>query len=304
MTTLTQTHGPGEPLSYDLPWYSRQEVTVASGQDLAANAVLGMVTVSAAIAVAYTGNGGDGAMGAITLGKDVMPGAYRLTVVEPGSNVGNFIVQAPDGSFVGQGDVASAFASTHLSFTLADGSSDFVAGDGFTIYTNAVAGSAGGGNSGDGTLAVVEYAPHALLGAYTLTCTAAASDAGTFSVVAPDGVSLGDATVGTEFRGGGLTFTIADGGSDFQVGDTFTVTIAAGYAKEWNPTNTDGSAKAAGILLDAVDASAAATAGAAVVRMARINPSELTYYTGATEGAKRDALAQLAALGINTRSGG
>lgn len=299
MTTLTQTYGAGEPLTYDLPWYSRAEITVLSGQDLAANAVLGKTSVAAAIAVAYTGTTGNGAMGAITLGVDAMSGAYKLTIVEPGADVGNFLLQAPDGTLVGQGDVAAAFASTHLSFTLADGATDFVAGDGFTIYTNAVAGTVTG--TGNGTLAVVAYDSHALPGVYALTCTAAASDSGTFSVVDPDGVNLGSATVAVEFRGGGLTFTIADGGNDFIVGDTIAFTIASGKMKEWNPTNTDGSGKVAGILINAVDASDSDLPGAAIVRHASVNPAELTYYSGATEGAKRNALGQLAALGIVTR---
>lgn len=300
MTTLTQTFGAGEPLTYEVPYYSRKEVTILSGQDLAANTVLGRATVSAAIAVPSTANAGNGAMGAITLGKDAVAGVYKLVVLEPGSNVGDFGLYAPDGALVGIGTVATAFASTHMSFTLADGSNDFAGGDAFDIHTNAVAGVAGA-NTGNGTLAVVRFSPWADSGAYVLTCTAAASNAGTFSVVAPDGVTLGSATVGVEFRGGGLVFTIADGSTDFIVGDSFTVTIAAGKYKEWNPVNTDGSSAVAGILLYAIDASDGDVQGTAIVRHASVNPAELTYYSGATEGAKRDALGQLAALGITTR---
>lgn len=298
MTTLTQTFGAGEPLTYEVPYYSRKEVTILSGQDLAANTVLGRATVSAAIAVPSTANAGNGAMGAITLGKDAVAGVYKLVVLEPGSNVGDFGLYAPDGKLVAIGTVASAFVSTHMSFTLAD-DTDFAGGDVFSIYTNAVAGVPGS-NTGTGTLAVAQYEPWALSGVYTLTCTAAASNAGTFSVVGPDGVDIGPATVGVEFRGGGLRFTITDD-TDFIVGDTFTITIAAGKYKAWNPTNTDGSSRVAGILLHAVDATAGDVQGTAIVRHASVNPAELTYYSGATEGAKRDALGQLAALGITTR---
>ena len=299
MTTLTQVYGAGEPLIYDLPYYSRKEIIVLSGQDLAPNTVLGRTSVSAAIAVASAANAGNGAMGAITIGKDAVAGVYRLVVLEPGTNTGDFGLYAPDGSLVGIGTVASAFVSTHLSFTLAD-DTDFAGGDVFSIYTNAVAGVAGGGNTGTGVISVAQYEPWALPGVYTLTCTAAASNSGTFSVVGPDGVEIGPATVAVEFRGGGLRFTITDD-TDFIVGDTFTITIPVGKYKAWNPTNTDGSSKVAGILLNAVDASAGDAPGTAIVRHATVNPAELVYYSGATEGAKRDALGGLAALGITTR---
>jgi hypothetical protein len=91
------------------------------------------VTASAASSAAYAGNTGNGAMGAITVSAGAKVGDYKLTITEPGSNVGNFIVEDPDGKFVGQCDVATAFSAGGLAFTLADGVTDFVAGDGFTI---------------------------------------------------------------------------------------------------------------------------------------------------------------------------
>lgn len=65
-------------------------------------------------------------------------------------------------------------------------------------------------------------------GVYTLVCTAEASDAGTFSVTDPDGVSLPNLTVAVAYDSGtGLTFTLADGAEDFDVGDTFEITVPA-----------------------------------------------------------------------------
>ena len=83
-------------------------------------------------------NTGNGAMGAITVAAPAKVGNYTLTIVEPGANVGTFIVLDPDGIQIGDGAVASAFSAGGLSFTLADGATDFVAGDSFTI---AVAGN-------------------------------------------------------------------------------------------------------------------------------------------------------------------
>ena len=111
--------------------------TVSASQTVASTTITG----AGAVATAYTGNTGDGTMGAITLGAGVKPGAYKLTIVEPGTNVGNFVVEDPDGLFVGQGDVAAAFSAGGLGFTLADGATDFVAGDGFTITVAAGPGS-------------------------------------------------------------------------------------------------------------------------------------------------------------------
>lgn len=91
------------------------------------------VTASAASSAAYAGNTGNGTMGAITVSAGAKVGDYKLTIAEPGTNIGNFIVEGPDGVMVGQGDVAAAFSAGGLAFTLADGSTDFAAGDGFTI---------------------------------------------------------------------------------------------------------------------------------------------------------------------------
>lgn len=95
------------------------------------------ITATSAAVAAFSGNTGDGVMGAVTVSAGVKVGAYKLVIVEPGTNVGNFIVLDPDGIFVGQGDVAAAFSAGGLAFTLADGSTDFVAGDGFTITIGA-----------------------------------------------------------------------------------------------------------------------------------------------------------------------
>lgn len=91
------------------------------------------ITATAAAATAWATNTGNGAMGAITVSTGVKAGTYKLAIIEPGTNVGTFLVFDPDGLIVGKGAVASAFSAGGLAFTLADGSTDFVAGDGFDI---------------------------------------------------------------------------------------------------------------------------------------------------------------------------
>lgn len=91
------------------------------------------ITATSAAVAAFAGNTGNGAMGAVTVSSGIKAGVYHLVIAEPGSNVGTFLVFDPDGVLVAPGVVASAFSAGGLAFTLADGSTDFVAGDGFTI---------------------------------------------------------------------------------------------------------------------------------------------------------------------------
>lgn len=128
-----------------------------------------------AVAAAFASNTGNGAMGAVTLSAGAKPGAYKLTIIEPATNLGTFIVEDPDGLFVGRGVVASAFSAGGLAFTLADGSTDFVAGDGFTITVGAGSGfyveydDASGVNGSDGAAAVLYNPIEGVNGNYQAT---------------------------------------------------------------------------------------------------------------------------------------
>jgi hypothetical protein len=118
----------------------------------------------------------------------------------------------------------------------------FLAGDGATIDMQAgtvlgrilfaaPAGAAAGGNTGNGALTVGDLGRAAVIGVYTLTCIAAATNGGRFSVTAPDGTALQEAVVATAYANDHIGFTIADGGTDFAVGDSFTITVTAGSRK-------------------------------------------------------------------------
>lgn len=140
---LTESIRPGEFLLAEANGtISREEITIAAAAGaMVAGAVLGKITkAGTATAVAYAGNTGNGAMGAITVGAGAKAGVYKLTITEPATNAGNFIVEDPSGIFVGQGDVAVAFSAGGLAFTLADGATDFAAGDGFDITVAAGSG--------------------------------------------------------------------------------------------------------------------------------------------------------------------
>lgn len=80
--------------------------------------------------------------------------------------------------------------------------------------------------TGDGTVSTVFAGPKVQVGTYTVTCTAAATNGGTFSVTNPSGKALPAATVGTPYRSEEINFTIADGSTDYIVGDAFSFVVS------------------------------------------------------------------------------
>jgi phage tail sheath gpL-like len=88
-----------------------------------------------------------------------------------------------------------------------------------------------GGTTGDGTVTglAVTAGESPVPGVWTLTCTAAATDSGTFELVDPNGVVVDSAiTVAVaETNCGGLAFTVADGTTDYAVGNYFLLTVSA-----------------------------------------------------------------------------
>ncbi len=132
MTILNQPRRRGEFLRGDIDPISFDTGTLLSGQNLQAGTVLGQITNATAVAVAGT-NTGNGVMGAVTVGPNAVPGVYTLRITAAAANAGAFTVTDPMGDIVGTGNVAQAHNNGSLSFTLADGSTDFVVGDSFTI---------------------------------------------------------------------------------------------------------------------------------------------------------------------------
>lgn len=215
----------------------------------------------AATSAAFSGNTGDGAMGSVTTSAGAKVGAYKLVIIEPGSNAGKFTLTDPDGLVVGTGTVGSAFSAGGLAFTLADGATDFVSGDGFTI-----------------------------------TVAASATDTtSTFSVKDPDGNSLPAAVTSVAYTNPQINFTIADGATNFAVGDSFTITVAGdGKYKLAAAASVDGSQTATAILAEDADASAG-DAEAVIYEAGDFLADNLTYGSGHTAASVR---ADLRAVGI------
>ena len=169
-----------------------------------------------------------------------------------------------------------------------------------------------GGNTGNGTCVVDATNPtliNAVAGVYTVRCTVAGTNSATFLVVDPNGLSLGTCSLsgsgGTASFADRIKFVITDGATDFIVGDGFDVTVPAGSLK-WTqvaPAANDGSAVAAGVCILAGNPASADVVSVAVVRgPAILKTSNLAWTSGMTTNQKTAALAQLAKLGITSRT--
>lgn len=115
---------------------SRAVVTVASGQDLKAGAVMGRVL--AATDAADAGNTGDGTLAVGNIGSKAVEGGYSLVCVAAATDGGTFNFYAPDGTLIRQVTVdGTAHDNDHIVVTLTDGAADFAVGDEFTIDLDA-----------------------------------------------------------------------------------------------------------------------------------------------------------------------
>lgn len=118
--------------------FSREKVTVLSGQDLPVGAVVGKVkSVCPTTGTADGGNTGNGTCTSVTSGDEVKIGTYTLLCIVAAANAGTFEVRNPEDHTLGQATVAVAYTSEELNFTLNDGSTDYAVGDKFTIAVTA-----------------------------------------------------------------------------------------------------------------------------------------------------------------------
>jgi hypothetical protein len=140
MTSLTEGQHNGEFIVTESDGsLSRDTITVLSGQTLQAGHVLGQVTVGTASAAPASGNTGNGVISGVAAGTTAEPGVYIAECIEHATNSGTFQVTDPTGIIVGDVVVGAAFAGP-VHFTIADGATDFVAGDRFLITVAAGSG--------------------------------------------------------------------------------------------------------------------------------------------------------------------
>lgn len=147
------------------------------------------------------------------------------------------------------------------------------------------------------------------LGTYTLRVITAAANAGDFVVTDPAGDVVGHGTVAVAFSQGGLAFTLADGATDFVVGDTIPIVVAGTEKyKLVEATATDGSEIASAVYIADIggnsgDLAITANTDTKVLVLSRgpaiVGDTALTYGASVNTTAEKNALyAQLKAVGI------
>lgn len=90
------------------------------------------VTSSVAIDAGNTGNGVFTIDATTPVLSDAKNGVYRVVCIEPVTNLGTFAVIDPKGVEIGRAIVGATF-SNQIKFAIADGATDFVAGDAFSV---------------------------------------------------------------------------------------------------------------------------------------------------------------------------
>lgn len=118
--------------------YTREELPVLAGSGSARVLELGTILAfSTATAVAIAAVGGNVGNGVATLANPAVadgarPGVYQAICIEPAADAGTFEVFGPDGISIGTASVGVAFTG-EVKFTIADGATNFSAGDAFKI---------------------------------------------------------------------------------------------------------------------------------------------------------------------------
>ena len=93
-------------------------------------------------------------------------------------------------------------------------------------------------------------------------------------------------------------------GQNLPLGAVVGVVTATGKVKQIDPSATDGTQLAAGVLMQACDAALAErTDGLIVARHAIVSDHALQWPTGITTGEQQAAIAQLKSLGVLVRQG-
>ncbi len=169
----------------------------------------------------------------------------------------------------------------------------------------ATAAAKSGGNTGNGTITMDATTPvlaGAKTGVYRATVITAAANGGTFRVEDPDGNVLGDVAVGGTFADD-IKFVIADGSTDFIVGDAFDITVAAGSGKYKLSlaAAADGSQVPDAILVHDTDATSA-DKDTVAYKTGWFNERRVTFGTGHTADSVREGLRVKGIMLIKTQA--
>lgn len=179
---------------------------------------------------------------------------------------------------------------------------------GTIISGTAVSAAKSGGNTGNGTFVPDVTTPLLLgakLGVYSLRFTSTTN----VRLEDPDGIVIGDtaivattaqtATIAEQIKG-----LLTEGSVTFVAGDGFDITLSAISEKEveYNPTGTDGSQTATGILYGPANATSADVRAVAYKRDCEHNGNQIVWKSGATTAQKAKGTADLKRRGIIIRN--
>ena len=300
MATYSEPLRPYEFILNDSGIISYEGVTLASGAgSLVAGSVIGMSTKRIAAAPIPTIVGtGTGLMSLLSFGPDVQIGSYVVTLTATSATAA-FTVTAPDGTALPTGNVATAYKSSHINFTIANGGT-MTSGDSYTVVV-----SAGGTpvlvGTGSGTVSSFSLGKLAQNGTYRVRLQATSATA-QFSVEGPNGV-VGMGNVATAFVSDHVNFTLANGGT-MTLGDYFNIIVAngTGYASLYDPLATDGTQVPYGVITHAADASSTTAAVNAFVRLGEVKRDVLTWKSTVTAAQKLSAYKQMLANNVVARA--
>lgn len=117
------------------------KVIVLTGQNLKRGTVLGEINKALGSTSGTAGtNTGNGTCTGVALKSNTKVGTYTLKCISTATNGGTFSVIDPNGIRLADAVVGSAYSNTQIGFTINDGSTDFAAGDSFTITVSAGSG--------------------------------------------------------------------------------------------------------------------------------------------------------------------
>lgn len=126
-------------LKYEcFPDFCRESLTLLAGDGAVRvvdiGTILGLSSADAVTSAAVAGNVGNGVFTLATpaVAAGIRPGVYQVICVEPAADAGTFEVFDPDGISIGTATVGVAFTGD-VKFTIADGATNFSAGDAFKI---------------------------------------------------------------------------------------------------------------------------------------------------------------------------
>lgn len=285
-------------------WRARDQVLLAAVGDgltsYLAGTVLGKQTIGSKASFANSaGDAGNGTCGTITLSAGVQQGAYTFTCLVAGATA-KFQGMAPNGVVLPELTVGTAYSQGGLAFTITTGGTNYAVGDEFVITVGTAAFANGVGDTGNGTCSAILTEPGVIGGTYTFTATSATN----FTGVDPQGNILPALTVGAQYNGGGLQFTVTAGGTAYVAGDTFTITTYTGNDMYYpvNASAYDGTQNAAGILIQQWYVGGTANLNVAIVsRAAEVIADRLCWPSTITDDQQRNWTLQLQALGIIVR---